>query len=157
MVAFNESDTIVFDTSRPMPWTQGATLPRPGKQMALQASTWTPDMKTFAGAGVRLSDMAALPAIVVYSSETQKYTILDNVIPEMRQSVVRDVILWLKDNRRLLSINGGRIYVVDARARTAHLVYYAPGFYWLSLSQDNRWIYLSQQADEGDIWLATLK
>jgi hypothetical protein len=54
-------------------------------------------------------------------------------------------------------MNGGRIYVVDAQAKKARLVYESPDLYWLSLSGDNRWIYFSRQADEGDIWLATLK
>ena len=37
------------------------------------------------------------------------------------------------------------------------LIYDTPNLYWMSLSKDNRWIYVSHQADEGDIWLATLK
>ena len=88
--------------------------------------------------------MSATPGIMIYTPESKQYSILKNVIPDLRQGVVRDVILWMNDNRRLLSINGGRIYVIDVQAKKARLVYDSPGLYWLSLSKDNRWIYLSQ-------------
>jgi len=157
MIGFNESGTVVFDVMQPVPWTAETTLPYPEKNLAFQASSWSADGKKLAGAGVLLSDMSTVPAVLTYSLESKQYTILKNVIPEMRQSVVRDVITWLNDGRRLLAINGGRIYVIDVEAKKSRLVYDSPGLYWLSLSNDNRWIYLSQQADEGDIWLASLK
>jgi Tol biopolymer transport system component len=119
--------------------------------------SWSPDGKQLAGAGVLLADVSTAPGIIIYSWESKQYLILKNIIPEMRQSVVRDVVLWMNDNRRLLAINGGSMYVVDVPAKKARLVYDSPGLYWLSLSKDNRWIYVSQQADEDDIWLATLK
>ncbi len=157
LLGFNEADTVVFDVSKASPWTNETTLPRPGEKVAFQASSWSPDGKQLAGTGVLISDMSATPGIMIYSLESKQYSILQNVIPQMRLSVVRDVILWLNDNRRLLSINAGRIYVIDVQAKKARLIYDTPGLYWLSVSKDNRWIYLSQQADEGDVWLATLK
>jgi Tol biopolymer transport system component/serine/threonine protein kinase len=157
MVGFNESGTVVFDVKQSVPWTAETELPLAEENLAFQASSWSADGKKLAGAGVLLSDMSTVPAVLTYSLESKQYTILKNVIPEMRQSVVRDVITWLNDGRRLLAINGGRIYVIDVEAKKSRLVYDSPGLYWLSLSNDNRWIYLSQQADEGDIWLASLK
>jgi Tol biopolymer transport system component len=156
LIGFNESDTVIFDTSQPLPWTNGTVLPRPGEQMAFQSSSWSSDKKQITGAGVLLSDASSFPAVLIYSQESKQYTILKNIIPDLRQSVTRDVTVWLND-KRLLLINGGRIFIVDPQAKTARLIYESSELYWLSLSRDKRWIYVSRQADEGDIWLATLK
>ncbi len=156
LMGFNEADTVLFDASQPLPWTTGTVLPRPGEQMAFQATSWSSDKKQIAGVGVLLSDNSSMPAILIYSEESKQYTILKNIIPDLRQSVTRDIVLWLKD-KRLLVINGGRFYIVDPQARKARMIYESSDMYWLSLSRDNRWIYVTRQADEGDIWLATLK
>ncbi|MCI0617101.1 hypothetical protein L0244_29340, partial [bacterium] len=157
LYGFNEADSAVFDVRKPLPWTSGTALPKPSEEMAFQASSWSPDGKQLAGLGVRPSDNAGLPSVVIYSNESKKYLILNNIIPHLRQSVVRDVTVWLNDNRRLLMINSGRIFVVDPETKQAKLIYDTPNLYWLSLSKDNRWIYVSYQADEGDTWLASLK
>jgi hypothetical protein len=156
LMGFNESDTVIFDASQPLPWTIGTVLPRPGEQMAFQSSSWSSDKKQLAGNGILLSDASSFPAVLVYSQESKQYTILKDIIPDLRQSVTRDITVWLND-KRLLLINGGRFYIVDPQAKTARLIYDSSDLYWLSLSSDKRWIYVSRQADEGDIWLATLK
>jgi eukaryotic-like serine/threonine-protein kinase len=160
LIAFNEADTKVFNVNQPLPWKEGTTLPRPSEKIAFQASSWSPDKKLLAGSGLLLADVrtvATANGVLIYSLESKKYSSLGDVIPDMGQSVVRDVILWLNDSRRLLAMNGGRIFIIDVQAKKARLLYQSPGLYWLSVSQDNRWIYLSHQADEGDVWLASLK
>ncbi len=160
LIGFNEADTAIFDVNRPLPWPDGATLPRPGEKIAFQGSSWSPDGKQIAGSGVLLSDITSVPTgggVLVYSIESKQYLVLKDIIPDMRQSVVRDKIEWLNDGRRLLSINGGRIFLIDIQAQKARMLYDSPGLYWLSLSKDDHWIYVTEQADEGDIWLATLK
>jgi Tol biopolymer transport system component/serine/threonine protein kinase len=160
LIGFNEADTAVFDVNQSLPWINATTLPRPSEKIAFQASTWSPDGKLLAGGGVLLSDMTSAPSVhgvLVYSLESKQYSTLGNVIPDMRQSVVRDVITWMNDGRRLLAMNGGRLYVIDVQSKKARKIYDSPGLYWLSLAKDNRWIFFSHQADEGDIWLATLK
>ena len=156
LMGFNESDTVIFDASQPLPWTNGTVLPRPAEQMAFQSSSWSSDKKQLAGNGILLSDASSFPAVLVYSQESKQYTILKDIIPDLRQSVTRDITVWLND-KRLLLVNGGRFYIVDPQAKTARLIYESSDLYWLSLSHDKRWIYVSRQADEGDIWLATLK
>jgi Tol biopolymer transport system component/serine/threonine protein kinase len=160
LIGFNESDTALFDVNQPLPWTKGTPLPHPDEKIVFQASSWSPDGKQLAGSGVLRADMSSAPSsggVLVYSLESKKYMFLKNIIPEMRQSVVRDIIIWMNDGKRLLAINGGRIYIINVHANTSRLLYDSPGLYWLSLSKDNRWIYVSHQADEGDVWLATLK
>ncbi len=150
----------MFDVQKPIPWSDGTVLPRPDKKIAFQGSSWSPDGKQLAGSGVLLSDITSVPTgggVLVYSIESKQYLVLKDIIPDMRQSVVRDKIEWLNDGRRLLSINGGRIFLIDVQARKARMLYDSPGLYWLSLSKDDHWIYVTEQADEGDIWLATLK
>jgi Tol biopolymer transport system component/serine/threonine protein kinase len=160
IIGFNEADTAVFDVQKPIPWSDGTVLPRPDKKIAFQGSSWSPDGKQLAGSGVLLSDITSVPTgggVLVYSIESKQYLVLKDIIPDMRQSVVRDKIEWLNDGRRLLSINGGRIFLIDVQAQKARMLYDSPGLYWLSLSKDDHWIYVTEQADEGDIWLATLK
>jgi Tol biopolymer transport system component len=160
LIGFNEADTAVFDANKPLPWNNGTPLPRPDEKTVFQASSWSPDGKQLAGSGVLLSDITSIPTgggVLVYSLESKQYLVLKDIIPDMRQSVVRDVIEWLNDGRRLVAINRGRIFLIDIQAQKGRIIYDSPGLYWLSLSKDNRWIYLSAQADEGDIWLATLK
>lgn len=157
LMGYNDADTVVFDVSQPSPWTNGTALPRPGEELVFQATSWSSDGKRLAGVSALLSDNSTVPGILIYSFDSNQYTTLKNIIPDLRQSPINDVTLWLNDNRRLLLINAGRIYIVDPQAKKARLVYDSPDLYWLSLSRDNRWIYFSRQADEGDIWLATLK
>jgi len=156
LLGFNDADTVIFNVTQPLPWTKGTALPRPGEELVFQATSWSPDGKSLAGLSVLLSDSSAVPGILIYSFDSNQYTTLKNIIPDLRQSPIIDVTLWLNDNRRLLAINGGSIYVVDSQIGKARLLYGETGLAWLSLSRDNRWIYLNRQADEGDIWLATL-
>jgi len=160
LIAFNEQDTSIFDVNQSLPLKNATVLPRPADKIAFQASSWSPDGKMLVGSGVLLSDMTSAPsanAVLVYSFESKQFETLGNIIPDMRQSVVRDVIIWLNDSRRTLAMNGGRIYIIDVQTKKARMLYQSPGLYWLSVSRDNRWIYVSHQADEGDIWLANLK
>ena len=156
LLGFNEAETVVFDAKRPLPWTSGTALPQPGEQMGFQANSWSSDGLRLAGLGVQLSDASPSPAVLIYSIESKQYTILKDMIPDLRQSITRDVTIWFKD-KRLLMINGGRIFIVDPEAKKARMIYDSTDLYWLNLSHDNRWIYVSRQADEGDIWLATLQ
>ena len=155
LIGFNESETVLYDTTQPVPWAKAQPLPPPSEDMAFQGTSFSDDGKQLAGLGARLADSTSFPAVIIYSFETKRYLILKDVVPDLRQSVIRDVTLWL-DQDRLLLINGGRIYVLHPAKRTARMIYDSTNLYWLSFSRDKRWMYVSQQADEGDIWLATL-
>ena len=154
LVGFNESGSLIYDVTQPLPWTSGIPLPPASEHLAFQASSWSDDGKRLAGLGALLSDSSSFPAVIVYTLESQQYLILKDLIPDLRQSVTRDVTVWL-DQDRLMLINGGRIYVVNPARKTARMIYDSTNLYWLNLSRDKRWIYLSEQADEGDIWLAS--
>jgi Tol biopolymer transport system component len=155
LVGFNESGTVLYDAKKPVPWTSATSLPPAAEGLAFQANSWSADGKKLAGLGANTTDNSSFPAVIVYSLESKQYTILKDVIPDLRQTITRDVTIWLDENRLML-INGGRIYVVNPATRTVRMIYDTTNLYWLSLSHDKQWIYLSQQADEGDIWLATL-
>ena len=63
--------------------------------------------------------------------------------------------VWLRDGRRLLFQWGGSIYLLDTRASEPREIFnsgsdiLAEGF---TLSSDDRWIYVSLERREADVW-----
>lgn len=156
LMGYNDTGTVVFDLKQPVPLVNGTPLPAPGEKLAFQATSWSPDGKKLTGLGAQQSDNSTIPGVLIYSFESNKYTALKDLIPNLRQSPILDVSLWLNDNRRLLTNNEDNIYIVDTLTSKARQIFSAPGLANLSIPADNRWIYFVQRADESDIWLATL-
>jgi Tol biopolymer transport system component len=157
LLGFNDTGTTIFDLHGTLPLEKGIVLTSPGEKIGFEATSWSPDGKRLAGLSALMSDNSSLPGMLIYSFDTKKYTTFGGATPVQRQSPILDVVLWMNDNRRLMMMNGGHISVVDSKSGKDHQIYNQNDLNWLSLSQDNRWIYLVQSADEADIWLATLK
>jgi Tol biopolymer transport system component len=70
-----------------------------------------------------------------------------------------DFPVWLGDSRRMLFVHEGRLFVIDSGTRKHHEVLAVPGGEVVSaaLSRDDRMIYFSHVATEGDVWLMTMK
>jgi Tol biopolymer transport system component len=86
----------------------------------------------------------------VYDLETRSYDWLNDY---------GDFPVWLADGRRLLFVHGGKILLVDRVTRRQREVLASGGEELGSpaLSRDNRTLYFTHVATEGDVWLATLR
>ncbi len=109
--------------------------------------SWSPDGKRLAG--LRHFADGSHNGIGVYDLESQKYDWLTDF---------GEWPLWLKDGRRILFANHGKIFIVDSESKKYHEVLPvadgdigSPG-----LSRNNRVIYFTFVAAEADIWLLDL-
>jgi serine/threonine protein kinase len=108
---------------------------------------WSPDGQKLAGTQFRADNVPVGTAI--YSLESQKFEPLTDF-------GIGGV--WLQDNRRLLFIQEGKLYLVDSQSKKTQEVYsVAPSeFSGLVLSRDNRIMYIGLVTREADIWLLSL-
>ena len=67
--------------------------------------------------------------------------------------------VWLSDNRRLLFLHQGKLYLVDSQSKRVHEVLsVAPhSVSPFALSRDDRLIYFTLESTEADIWLLALE
>ena len=67
---------------------------------------------------------------------------------------------WLHDSRRLLYLDQGRLWLFDLASRSSRELL-APTaesvFRQVAVSRDDRTLCLVRSADEGDLWMLTLK
>ncbi|MGE0126843.1 MAG: protein kinase [Blastocatellales bacterium] len=112
------------------------------------AWSWSPDSKKLAGWGSDRNGEG--PGSYVYSLESQQYEKIADV--GMRQ-------YWLSDNRHLICVDSGRIFLLDSRTKSARQILEMPQceIRGASISADNRRIYFSVVTDESDIRLLTLE
>jgi len=136
------------------PWNSQApralpTLSEPGGWY--EAASWSPDGRKLAGFQVNAG--GKFTGIGIYSLETGEY---------VRISDFGQQPTWLKDSRRLIFTRGlgqdSAIYLADSQSRKIQqILSVAPnGVRVAAITQDNRWIYFSVEAEESDIWLANL-
>lgn len=65
---------------------------------------------------------------------------------------------WLADDRRLVFVSNGRLFLLDTRTRAVEALPALPGYSeGFTLSPDNRWIYYEENHREGDIWIIDLE
>lgn len=84
--------------------------------------------------------------ILIYDLESQHYEKLTDFGGQP---------VWLSDSRRLLFQNQGKLYLIDSRSKTTHEIFsVTPNvFQGLTLTRDDRLVYLSVVTTESDIWL----
>ena len=87
--------------------------------------------------------------ILIYDLESQHYEKLADFGGQP---------VWLSDGRRLLFPNQGKLYVIDSHSKKTHEIFsVTPNiFQGLTLTRDDRLIYLSVVTTESDIWLMNL-
>jgi hypothetical protein len=104
---------------------------------------WSPDGSHILGDGNR-------GGIFVFSLASKRFT---------RLSAPGGALAWLNDSRRVLSSDGGRLFVTDTVSNvTNEIMSILPDtFNGVGVSSDNRTIYFTRVNEQGDIWLATFK
>lgn len=138
----------LIDLARPLAERIPRFLPSPDGGSAFVVSSWSFDGRWLAGAR-QPKGRPAEPGILLYSLPERKY---------VRSTSRGESLLWLHDNRRLLYSDGGNLLLLDTRTGTSRTVLPSPlgaSYSDLSLSPDDRTLYLARIASEGHIWLLT--
>lgn len=109
---------------------------------------WSPDSKKLAGWSADRNGEG--PGSYVYSLESRRFEKIADV--GMRQ-------YWLSDNRHLICVDGGSIFLLDSKTKSARRILEMPRreIRGVSISADSRRIYFSVVTDESDIRLLTLE
>jgi serine/threonine protein kinase len=112
------------------------------------AWSWSPDSKKLAGWSSDRNGEG--PGSYVYALESHRFEKIADV--GFRQ-------YWLRDNRRLICVDGDGIYLLDSQAKSARQILKMPRreIIGASISADARRIYFSAVTDESDIRMLTLE
>ncbi len=142
------ANSFVMDALRPWKEQSPKELPRlsdPAQRFV--AWSWSPDGRQIAGdlsgaGGTRIG-------IMVYNLDSQKYDRLTDI-------GTRPV--WLKDSRRLIFHQRGKLHLLDSQSKKAREILAVPPHFAaeVTVSRDNRLIYFVLTASEADIWLLSL-
>ncbi|HVT14891.1 MAG TPA: protein kinase [Thermoanaerobaculia bacterium] len=116
--------------------------PASGTNEGFNATSWSPDGRWLAG--------SIDGDVVVYSFQSGRYSRLTGhgSFPH-----------WLHDSSRLLYLDEGKLFLLDARTREVQPVLEPPAssaFYWLSIGPADRFLSLVRGSDEGHVWMLTL-
>jgi len=143
--------TLLFDPGRP--WKEQVPqklppLPHPTETFC--AYDWSPDGRALVG--------SAGPGdpgreVWVYSVERGDYE-------SFATASTVETPVWLGDGRRILYVAGDdRVSLLDTASGKSHvLISVAPDtLFGASISDDGQWLYVERHANDGDIWMATLK
>jgi Tol biopolymer transport system component len=146
LVCMTESTRAsLIDLTKPLAQRTPEPLPPPGQGKPFFANSWSPDRQ-------RLAGTPGESGILLYSPVSRRYE---------RLTEHGFGPVWMRDSRRLLYIDdGGGIFMADSLTRESREVLAAASgsrFRSLDLSPDGRVLYLVRQADEGDIWMLTLR
>jgi eukaryotic-like serine/threonine-protein kinase len=145
-----EENEALIDLARPFAERTPQPLPLAGPGIGFSASSWSADGRWLAGV-LHRSDQQQLPGIVVYSLAERRYR---------RLAASGEIPAWLADSRRLLYSDAGRLILFDTRTGSSQpILSTPPGSIYndFSLSADGRSLYLVRIAEQGDIWLLTMK
>ncbi|HVT14887.1 MAG TPA: protein kinase [Thermoanaerobaculia bacterium] len=134
--------TALIDLGRPLAHRVSAELPAYAGGV-FEATSWSPDGQWLAGDTDR-------PGVVLYSFQTARYSKVteSGSLPQ-----------WLHDGRRLVYLDGEKVFLLDVRSRAARPVLAAPPgstFTWVSVGPDDRVLYLAHKRGEGHIWMLTM-
>jgi serine/threonine protein kinase/Tol biopolymer transport system component len=139
---FDLAGTVRIDLSRPPGQRAPEPLPSPAPGVSFYPNSWSPDGRRLLGTGT-----GAGFGIFVYTPATRSFEKLADrgLYP-----------VWMRDGRRLLYLDEGKIRLLDSRTKESRdLLAPPPGstFSGLDLSPDERTLYLGRTTPEGDIWM----
>ena len=114
--------------------------------LSFEGWSWSPDSKKLAG--IRHLPNGVHSGIGIYDLDSRKYDWLTDF---------GDWPIWLNDNRRLLFVSQGSLFVFDTLMRKYHQVFTVTDqdvdIGSPAVTRDNRTIYYTHVATEADIWL----
>jgi serine/threonine protein kinase/WD40 repeat protein len=135
----------LIDLTKPLGERLPQYLPLPERGVDFIAYSWSDDGRWLAGVGQRRGGSHE-PGILLYSLAAGSY---------VRLTKTGDGPVWLHDSRRLLYYEGESIRLLDARTGTSRPVLSpseGSAYNDLSLSPDDRVLYLARTIEEGHIW-----
>jgi Tol biopolymer transport system component len=117
--------------------------------LSFEGWSWSTDGKKLAG--IRHLPNGVHSGIGIYDLETRTYDWLTDF---------GDWPIWLNDNRQLLFVSQGDIYLFDTASRKYHQIFEVTDqdvdIGSPALSRDNRTLYFTYVAADADIWLMNL-
>lgn len=148
LVCWSDSGLFVFDLSKPLNERNGEKFQPIGKDdKGFTAVSLSSDTEWFAGS----ADTSSLPGVVLYSKRNETYeSVTDSGYSPF----------WLNDNRRLLYLRNGKLFIVDRETKKTHEVANQPenlrrGL--IQISSDNHTLYYMVGTKEANIWQVTMK
>lgn len=143
-----DANPFVLDTTRR--WDEQAPRPLPAlpdQGMTFAAWAWSSDGRRLAGWRLRADGVHA--GVTLFDPASGRYTTLTDT---------GRYPTWLADDRRLVFVSNGRLFLLDTRTRAVEALPALPGYSeGFTLSPDNRWIYYEENHREGDIWIIDLE
>jgi len=120
-----------------------ATLPA---GVWFQPVSWSADGSRIAGQERR--DNNPRGGVAIYNLSTRQYT---------RLTASGGQPVWLNDSRRLLYTDGSSAYAVDSLTGHAHALFSVLPYHSsdLTVTRDNRHLYVSVRENDADVWVAT--
>jgi serine/threonine protein kinase/Tol biopolymer transport system component len=147
-----KENEALIDLTRPAAEQRPLLLPSAGRGMSFSARSWSADGRWLAGV-LYQPDGQEIPGVFLYSLAGRSYMrITDRGEGEMAT--------WLSDSRHLLYWDSGSLLLLDTVSRTSRQVLTTPpdsNYSAFRLSPDDRVLYMSRNAEQGDIWLLTMK
>jgi serine/threonine protein kinase/Tol biopolymer transport system component len=147
LLLLSPADTCIVAAS-------GSAEPRPLEKVNAAGDTffandWSPNGKLLAGEVWR-SNGSAIPGIQTYSFDSREYRKLTDGGSNP---------VWLADNRRILFLQGDRLFRLDTGNGQVQAVRSRPDLRIagsFAVTRDDKQIYLVQDATQGDIWQMTI-
>ena len=111
-----------------------------------QPVSWSADGSRLAGQERRGNNPRS--GVAVYNLQTKEYA-------RLTESGGRPI--WLNDDRRLVYADALSAYVIDTATTHTHELFSVRPYYTgdLTVTRDNRRLYVSVRANEADVWVAT--
>jgi Tol biopolymer transport system component len=145
----DEADNHLLEFGWPPTDVRHSVLPRPEGEPAFMSWSWSHNGGKLAGHFNAKRDQDK--GLALYAFATKQYE---------RLTRSGSVPLWLPDNRHLLYLDKGAIWLYDTTTRTGRVVVETgegPPLTSFTVSRDGKVIYFVREHSDGDIWLATLK
>jgi len=154
MIAYSihtpKNDCVIINPDKA--WSEQKFLylaPLSDASLSFEGWSWSADGKKLAG--IKHLPNGVHSGIGIYDLETKTYDWLTDF---------GDWPIWLKDDRQLLFVSQGTIYVYDTQSRKYRQVYVVTDqdvdIGSPALSRDNRILYFTDVTAEADIWLLDL-
>jgi Tol biopolymer transport system component len=121
----------------------------PDETQTFEAWDWSPDGKALAG--IQHQSSGVHTGIILYSIDTAKFETLTHF---------GEWPIWLQDERSILFFSEGKIFSVDLESKEPReLVFPQPQHIVgaFAVSPDEKFLYLTIDTTQADIWLANLK